>query len=189
MTAITAIFRDSDELRVNRAKARMKFLFINHGWTAESFLAEVERRIGYSLEPRRGRRRRPRGSYRDHVGVHPQKQPGLHYAGFSVVSGRITPRAAASHRHARRPIRRRIAASHRDAERPRYEHSRIERTPRSSRQPATLGVPLGGSPVPARNALVHGSEYCKLAITETKLFSIRLAQELEDRLPGFTRDR
>ena len=32
-----------------------------------------------------------------------------------------------------------------------------------------------------------GSEFCKLAITETKRFSIRLAQELEERLPGFTR--
>jgi sulfite reductase (ferredoxin) len=30
-----------------------------------------------------------------------------------------------------------------------------------------------------------GSEFCKLAITETKLFSIRLARELDDRLPEF----
>src|SRR5215212_10213759 len=49
--AITTIFRDSDELRVNRAKARMKFLFIHHGWTAESFLAEIERRLGTTFEP------------------------------------------------------------------------------------------------------------------------------------------
>jgi sulfite reductase (ferredoxin) len=50
VVASVALFRDSDELRLNRAKARMKFLFLNHRWTAEQFLAEVERRIGYTLE-------------------------------------------------------------------------------------------------------------------------------------------
>jgi sulfite reductase (ferredoxin) len=30
-----------------------------------------------------------------------------------------------------------------------------------------------------------GSEFCKLALTETRQFSIRLAAELERRLPGF----
>src|SRR5262249_13084686 len=33
-----------------------------------------------------------------------------------------------------------------------------------------------------------GSEFCKLAITETKRFSIRLAAELEQRIPGFASD-
>jgi hypothetical protein len=47
-------------------------------------------------------------------------------------------------------------------------------------------VALDGSPFQRGTASCTGSEYCKLAITETKLFSIRLAQELEERLPGFT---
>jgi sulfite reductase (ferredoxin) len=51
---------------------------------------------------------------------------------------------------------------------------------------ADLGVPLAGSPFQRGTLSCTGSEYCKLAITETKLFSIRLAQELEERLPGFT---
>ena len=46
---ITAIFRDSDELRVNRAKARMKFCS-SARLDAESFLAEIERRIGFKLD-------------------------------------------------------------------------------------------------------------------------------------------
>jgi sulfite reductase (ferredoxin) len=51
---------------------------------------------------------------------------------------------------------------------------------------AELGVPLAGSPFQRGTLSCTGSEYCKLAITETKLFSIRLAQDLEERLPGFT---
>jgi sulfite reductase (ferredoxin) len=49
-----------------------------------------------------------------------------------------------------------------------------------------VGVPLAGSPFQKGTLSCTGSEYCKLAITETKLFSIRLAHDLEDRLPGFT---
>ena len=90
VVAITAIFRESDELRQNRAKARMKFLLINHGWTAERFLTEIERRIGYKLDSPAAEIP-PNGSYRDHVGINAQQQKGLYYAGFSVGSGATNP--------------------------------------------------------------------------------------------------
>src|SRR5574337_1288668 len=51
LKGVTEIFRDSDVLRQSREKARLKFLFLNHGWTAETFRAELERRIGYPLDP------------------------------------------------------------------------------------------------------------------------------------------
>src|SRR5205823_5111447 len=47
------------------------------------------------------------------------------------------------------------------------------------------GVPLMGSPFQRGVLSCTGSEFCKLAITETKMFSIHLAHELEERLPGF----
>src|SRR5439155_480341 len=81
----------------NREKARLKFLFLQHGWTGEKFLAAVEDRLGGSLEhgvpddP-------PEDVYRDHVGIHRQRQGGLVYAGVAVLRGRLTPaemRAAA----------------------------------------------------------------------------------------------
>ena len=37
--AITEIFRESDVLRHSRDKARLKYLFLEHAWTADSFLA------------------------------------------------------------------------------------------------------------------------------------------------------
>jgi sulfite reductase (ferredoxin) len=181
---ITAIFRDSEELRVNRAKARMKFLFINHGWTAESFLAEIERRIGYKLDAPADEHP-PEGHYRDHLGIQPQKQAGLSYAGYSVVSGRISTEqlrglAAIADEFGDGSLR--LSAMQNIL----ITNVPNERSAELRERSRALGVALDGSPFQRGTASCTGSEYCKLAITETKLFSIRLAQELEERLPGFT---
>jgi sulfite reductase (ferredoxin) len=183
VTAIAAIFRDSDELRLNRTKARLKFLFLNHGWTRESFLAEIERRIGYALDPAVDETP-PDGRVRDHVGVQPQRQPGLSYAGFSVLSGRITPAAL-------RGIARLADEFGDGTVRATAMQNLIVLNVPNTRLPelvaaaAALGVPLEGSPFQRGTLSCTGSEFCKLAITETKRFSIGLAEELERRLPGF----
>ncbi|HXY04575.1 MAG TPA: nitrite/sulfite reductase, partial [Terriglobales bacterium] len=48
---IAEIFRESIELREHRERARLKFLFLRHGWGADDFLKEVQDRIGFALEP------------------------------------------------------------------------------------------------------------------------------------------
>ncbi|HMF92236.1 MAG TPA: nitrite reductase, partial [Candidatus Angelobacter sp.] len=95
--AVSEIFRDSAVLRNSRERARLKFLFLEHGWTAERFLEEVERRLGFKLVPAVPEQV-PTDVFRDHTGVHAQKQPGQFYVGAAVLRGRITPaqmRAAA----------------------------------------------------------------------------------------------
>jgi sulfite reductase (ferredoxin) len=47
------------------------------------------------------------------------------------------------------------------------------------------GLPVQGSSFWRGAVACSGSEYCKLAITETKSFSRWLVEELEERLPGF----
>jgi sulfite reductase (ferredoxin) len=181
--AIVGIFRDSDELRMNRAKARMKFLFVTHGWTAERFLGEVERRIGYRLAPPVAETL-PGGGVRDHVGIHSQKQDGLSYAGFSVLSGRITPeelRRIASLAESYGDGTLRTTASQNILVL-NIADSRLEAFKVAAR---SSGVPLDGLAFQRGTLSCTGSEFCKLAITETKLFSIRLARELDDRLPEF----
>jgi sulfite reductase (ferredoxin) len=185
--ACAGIFRDSDELRRNRAKARMKFLFLTHGWTAASFLSEAERRIGYALEPLtdealQGTARE--GSYRDHIGLHPQRQAGLHYAGFSIPSGRITTTQL---RHVAE-----LAAIYGDgALRLTATQNVLVLNVPGSRVRSLItashaaGLPLGGTPFQRGTVACTGSEFCKLAITETKRFSIGLARELEARVAGF----
>lgn len=51
LKGIASIFRDSDVLRENRERARLKFLFLKHGWTAEHFPAELNGRLGFDLAP------------------------------------------------------------------------------------------------------------------------------------------
>ena len=186
VTTIAAIFRDSDELRQNRNKARMKFLFVNHGWTADRFLGEIERRLGYGLEPAASEVL-PRDGYRDHVGIHRQKQSGLHYAGFSVLAGRITTRslqriANLADRFGDGTLR--TTAT---------QNILVLNIPESALSAFTteaseLDPPLRGSPFQRGTLSCTGSEFCKLAITETKRFSIGLAHEMERRLPGFSEE-
>ncbi len=47
------------------------------------------------------------------------------------------------------------------------------------------GLPVQASPFARGTVACTGSEFCKLALTETKSFARWLTTELEDRLPGF----
>src|SRR5204862_488518 len=88
--AVSEIFRGSDVRRQNREKARLKSLFLQRGWTAEKFLTVVEDRLGFTLE-HRAPDDPPEDVYRDHVGIHRQRQEGFVYAGVAVLRGRLTP--------------------------------------------------------------------------------------------------
>lgn len=181
--AVSEIFRDSSSLREHRERARLKFLFLQHGWTAESFLQEVEQRLGYQLDPAVVEEQ-PADIFRDHVGVHPQKQPGLFYVGAAVLRGRITPeqmRIAAdlSERHGSGELRTTLT-----------QNLVIVNVPRQQVQTVALALETAGLRVAAstfwRGAVAcTGTEFCKLAITETKSFTRWLVEELEDRLPAF----
>ena len=86
---IAEIFRDAEVLREHRERARLKFLFLKHGWTAEGFQQVLEKRIGFALDAAVPEEI-PNDVYRDHVGTHAQKQPGLNYVGAAVLRGRLT---------------------------------------------------------------------------------------------------
>jgi sulfite reductase (ferredoxin) len=180
---VAEIFRASEVLRVSREKARLKFLFLEHGWTADTFLAELQQRIGFSLDP--GEREEiPADIHRDHVGVHEQKQPGLVYVGASVLRGRITPQQL------------NLAADLAD----RYADGHVRNTVMQNllilnvrKESASLvadtltaaGLPVQASVFARGTISCTGSEFCKLALTETKSFARWLTEELEERLPAF----
>jgi sulfite reductase (ferredoxin) len=180
---VSELFRDANVLRENRERARLKYLFLQHGWTAESFLQEIERKLGYKLEPG-VTEQAPDDVFRDHVGVHPQKQAGLFYVGAAVLRGRITPqqlRAAAdlAERYGNGELRTTNT-----------QNLVIVNVPREKTAALALGLETAGLHVAAsafwRGAVAcTGSEFCKLAITETKAFTRWLVEELEERLPAF----
>jgi len=184
--AITEIFRDSDVLRQNREKARLKFLFLLHGWTPERFQEELERRLGFALEPAVPEDP-PDDVYRDHVGIHPQKQPGYYYAGLAILRGRLSAdqmRAAAevADRYGTGELRTTAMQNLL------ILNVRQEQTPALAKRLQALEFRLDASPFWRGTIACTGTEFCKLALTETKGFSRWMVQELEARLPGFDRD-
>jgi sulfite reductase (ferredoxin) len=180
---VAEIFRASETLRQSREKARLKFLFLQQGWTAESFLEELERQIGFSLDPAE-LEEAPADIHRDHVGIHAQKQSGLIYVGASVLRGRITTqqlRTAAdlADRYADRHIRTTTMQNLLIVNVPQRDAATV------ARQLEVAGLPVETSVFARGTVACTGSEFCKLALTETKGFARWLTQELEERLPDF----
>jgi sulfite reductase (ferredoxin) len=183
---IAEMFRDSDALREHRERARLKFLFLKHGWTVQDFQQELERRIGFTLDPAVAENP-PNDVYRDHVGIHEQKQPGLRYVGAAVLRGRVSPeqmRAAAdlSDRFASGELRTTNMQNLLIVNVPGHNAEGL------AKELDDIGLPVGASPFWRGAVACSGTEFCKLAITETKSFSRWLVQELEERLPGFEQD-
>jgi len=183
LTGVASIFRDSEVLRENRERARLKFLFLKHGWTAERFQDELHRRIGFELAPAVPEIV-PDDVYRDHVGVHAQKQPGYFYVGASVLRGRINSQqlqtaAELAERYAGGEVRTTNMQNLLIVNVPERHVSRV------SDGLTLVGLPVQGSPFRRGIIACTGTEFCKIAITETKSFARWLAEELDDRLPGF----
>ncbi len=181
--AVSDLFREADVLRENRERARLKYLFLQHGWTAESFLQSIERKLGYKLA-HAAPEVAPNDVFRDHVGIHPQKQSGLFYVGAPVLRGRITPaqlRAAAdlAERHGNGELRTTNTQNLIIVNVPRDKTSAVALALESA------GLRVGASPFWRGAVACTGSEFCKLAITETKAFTRWLVEEMEERLPQF----
>jgi sulfite reductase (ferredoxin) len=183
--AAAEVFREQQELRENRTRARIKYLFMRHGWTAESFLEAIEAKLGSRLDPSPvSEDVVPDDIYRDHIGVAPQKQVGLSSVGASVLRGRISGEqldqlAALAEQYGNGELRTTI-----------MQNILIANVPHA--KTAALVVALNGMGLQVdvsafwRGAVAcTGTEFCKLAIAETKSFSKWLVSEMEERLPAF----
>ena len=180
---IAELFRDSEVLREHRERARLKFLFLRHGWTAGRFLDELQQRIGFRLDPA-GEEHPPDDVYRDHVGIHAQKQPGLSYVGAVVLRGRIT----ADQMHSAADLAERYASGELRATT--MQNLLVVNVPTINadslaKELDAIGFQVGGSAFARGAVACSGTEFCKLAITETKSFSRWVVEEMEERLPGF----
>jgi sulfite reductase (ferredoxin) len=183
LKGVAEIFRESEKLRENRERARLKFLFLKHGWTAESFQEELEQRIGFHLDPAL-EERPPADIYRDHVGIHAQKQAGYSYVGAAVLRGRISAQqmraaADAADRYGAGELRTTNMQNLLIVNVPNHNAAAL------ASELEANNMPIGASPFWRGVVACSGSEFCKIAITETKSFSRWLVEELEERLPGF----
>jgi len=181
--AVAEIFREQQGLRENRDRARLKYLFLREGWTPESFLNELQGRLDFALEPG-AEETVPSGTLRDHAGIHPQKQPGLAYVGASVLRGRMTGEqleAAAdlAERYGSGNLRATIAQNLIVVDVPTNKANEL------ARELGQIGLFVDGTVFWRGAVACTGTEFCKLAITETKAFTRWLVEEMEERLPEF----
>jgi len=184
--AIAEIFRDQQGLRESRDRARLKYLFMKEGWTAERFLLEIESRLGYALDPA-VEEVVPEDILRDHAGIHLQKQAGLSYVGASVLRGRLIGEQLS----AAAELAERFSASGRGELRLTVMQNLLflniptARAGELARELETLGLRVEGTAFWRGGIACTGTEFCKLAITETKGFLRWLVDEMEERLPQF----
>jgi sulfite reductase (ferredoxin) len=181
--AVTEIFRDQQGLRESRDRARLKHLFLKEGWTAASFLAELQSRLDFTLLPA-APEQLPNDIFRDHTGIHKQRQPGLSFVGASVLRGRLTGEqlqaaAGLAERFGSGALRATASQNLLFIDIP--ERKTVE----LAYELGQIGLPVDGSSFFRGAVSCTGTEFCKLAITETKGFTRWLVEELEERLPEF----
>jgi sulfite reductase (ferredoxin) len=180
---VAEIFREQQGLRENRAQARMKYLFMKEGWTAEKFLAELQSRLDFTLLPA-APEQVPDDIYRDHTGIHPQRKPGLSYVGASVLRGRLSgeqlERAAElAEKFGSGALRTTVSQNLLFIDIPN------DKTAELARELGKINLQVDGSSFWRGAVACTGTEFCKLAITETKGFTRWIVDELEERLPAF----
>ena len=181
--AIASIFREQQGLREHRDRARMKHLFLREGWTAERFLGELSGRLSRPLSPA-GEEQVPGGEGRDHVGIHRQRENGLYYVGAAVLRGRITGdqlEAAAdlAERYGNGELRTTVT-----------QNLLFLNIPEANVEPLrkaleAVDLKVEGSAFWRGTITCTGTEFCKLAITETKDFARWLVDEMQTRVPQF----
>src|SRR5260370_33952860 len=108
----------------------------------------------------------PADVYRDHVGIHPKKQPGYRYVGAAVLRGRITPEQM----HAAADLADRFASG--ELRTTNMQNLLIVNVPRLqaddlAKELGAIGLPVSGSPFWRGAVACSGAEICKLAITRT----------------------
>ena len=180
---IVEIFREQQGLRESRDRARLKYLFVREGWTTERFLDELHSKLDFRLSPGVDDYAHD-DVFRDHAGVHAQKQPGLYSVGATVLNGRMSGEqllalADIAEKYAGAEIRTTV-----------MQNFVIPNVPQANLEAVLSGLKTLGLAVEATNfwrgaVACTGTEFCKLAITETKGFTRWLVEEMEGRIPDF----
>lgn len=180
--AMLEVFRDNGP-RENRLKCRIMYLI--EGWGVEKFRAEVEKQVekqlGHSLESA-AQKDEIDWDKRDHIGVYPQKQPGLNYVGLHVPVGRL-------YAHEMLELARMAEVYGSGEIRLTVEQNLIIPNIPDTRLSPFLEEPLlqerlSIDPEILNRGLVSctGSEFCGFALIETKNRALALIQELKEEL-------
>lgn len=174
--AVMEIYRDHGP-RENRTQARLAFLLDE--WGEARFRAEVEARVGKRLAPAGTDARKT--SEQDHIGIFRQQQRGMNYVGLKVLVGRITAN----------DLLKILGLAEK------YGTGDVRLTPGQAVIVPNVGDRKVGelaeepllkqfayNPSALYRGLVScvGSDYCNLAVIESKGLAVKTAKALEARL-------
>lgn len=177
--AISELFRD-EGYRNKRNRARFKFLVAD--WGVDRILHEVEERLGYRLA-RHSDFVFPNDQEADHMGIHPQSQPGLNWVGITFPGGRIRDQKLAQIGE----LAKKYCAPGGDAIRlTNKQNLLIANVPDANLAALKSEMDAKGlvhSPSNFRKGCVSctGIEFCNLAVAETKNRMMALVSQLEEK--------
>ncbi len=145
-------------------------------WASTTFRKELERRVGYRLLPA-GRDVRT-SEHADHLGISPQKQPGLRSVGLSVPVGRITAQqlcevARIAERYGTGDVR---ITTGQNLIVPNVAEAHL---PQLTNEPILEELPHEPSGLMRGLVSCTGIDYCHMALIETKELALKTARELE----------
>jgi sulfite reductase beta subunit-like hemoprotein len=175
LAAILDEWREDLRYRVSRVKARLKFMIDDIG--PEGMRERVEERLGRKLAdfalPE------PQLAPRDHLGVHPQKQPGLAYIGVPVHLGLLSGEQMVGVAD----IAERAGADVRITRQQNFivANVPVDRVDGVIADLAAIGLSLEVNGVRGRAIGCTGEPHCNFSVTETKQRLGRLIEHLEAR--------
>lgn len=173
---IIRLYRDQGP-RDARTKCRLAFLL--EEWGLDRFREELLAHLGFQPHPAGQDARTTR--HNDHIGVAPQKQPGLFCVGLSVTVGRIR------HEQLQELARLTCLYGSGDLRLTTGQNAILVNIP-EGRLGKLLDEPLLKELAPEPSRFVRGLvsctgiQYCNLAVIETKARAVELAKALEQRL-------
>ena len=173
------VFSATTATAKNAPMPALKYLVAD--WGADRFKDELIKYLGYT--PRPGAPdTAPDNVYRDHVGVHPQKQAGLNWVGLTILTGRVTGGqlkrlAEIADEFGGGEVR----CSHmQNILLPNIPDAHVENALAALKD---AGFQWEGHSVRRGAIACTGTEFCNLAITETKGRMIQIVTHLENRVP------
>jgi sulfite reductase beta subunit-like hemoprotein len=176
---IAHIFRDHG-YREKRTRARMKFLVAD--WGSQKFREMLETELGFRLEHDDAITGPQHAPHSDHMGTGPQKQPGLNYVGIPVERGRLT----AGQMRAAADLAEKCAVAGKGQIRLSNKQNLILVNIPTERLSGLVDeLTAAGLPPHAplwRTSLISctGTQFCNLAIVETKTRAQRILKFLEE---------
>lgn len=176
--ALIQIYREHGP-RENRTQARLAFLV--EEWGEARLRDEVEKRVGKSLAPAGVDARKQ--SEHDHVGLFRQKQRGMNFVGLKILVGRVTSDdlkkiCALAEKYGTGDIR---LAANQALMIPNVGDRKVGEL---AEEPLLKQFTYNPSPLYKGLVSCVGSDYCNLAVIETKSRAVQTAKALEARLGG-----